>query len=106
MEIDGDSSGEMFVEPEVRVFDTFEKAKAEYRRLRLTDYISCSEEEDEEFMREVTEQIDALTDPKRDCVIDSFTYENRDLDDEDTYMNLEISLVRSSKYKTKIVYEL
>ena len=106
VKIDGDSSGEMFVEPEVRVFDTFEEAKAEYRQLRLSDYVSCFEEEDEEFMRELTERIDALADPGRDCVVDSFAYENRDLDDENTYMNLEISLVRSSKYKTKIVYEL
>ena len=106
VKIDGDSSGEMFVEPKTKAFDTFEEAKAEYRRLRLEDYVTYSEEEDEEFMRELTERIDALTDPGRDCVIDSFNYENSDLSDENTYMNLEISLVRSSTYKTRIVYEV
>lgn len=106
VKIDGDSSGEMFVEPETKAFDTFEEAKAEYRRLRLEDYVTYSEEEDEEFMRELTKRIDALTDPGRDCVIDSFNYENSDLSDENTYMNLEISFVRSSTYKTRIVYEV
>lgn len=101
VKISGDSGGEMSTPESVEAFDDFASAKARYRQLRLEEYLSFDEDRDEERMSEIRRGLDGLGED--DCA--SFTYENYDLDDRSTFMNLTIELFKSNTYRTRTVYE-
>lgn len=104
VKIDSDSGGEMFTPSSVEVFDDFAHALERYRRLRLNEYISYQDEENEERMAEIARELDSIADA--DGVMASFEYENYDLDDSSTYVNLTVSLIKTSDYRTETKYVL
>ena len=102
VKISGDSGGEMFTPESVEAFDDFASAKARYRQLRLEEYLPCDYENDEDVMAEINRELDSLGEDDAAC----FEYENSDMDDENTFMNLTIELFKSNTYRTKTVYEV